>query len=157
MRHHSFHLFTVLLTGLLVPVRAQPNPEELAPLFRALAAGPSSPDVDHPAIERRVPLSTNDDTVSPLVNLQVYAPPVVPHSGSRCTVELLRHDFGDGSYNNPAIISYSPPTDEACGTPGNWAAVTLNLTVYSCVYVFHVGLDLCAHCATMVPQEWNPI
>ncbi len=137
MRCYSFDPLSLFLAGLLAQVsRAQPHPDELAPLYRALAAGPSSEAqaAEHPTIQRRVPLSTSDDTVSPLIDLQVYAPPVVPRSGSRCTVELLRHDFGDGSYNNPAIVPYGPPTDEACGTPGNWAAVTFNLTVYSCVY-----------------------
>ncbi|KAI0757122.1 peptide N-acetyl-beta-D-glucosaminyl asparaginase amidase A-domain-containing protein [Daedaleopsis nitida] len=58
-------------------------------------------------------VTTSDDTVAPLVDLQVYAPPVVPRLGSKCTVELL------------------PPTEKACGTPGNWGAVTLKPTVYS--------------------------
>ena len=119
-----------LAAAFLVPAQAQPSPEELAPLYAALKEGPPA---ENPTLERRVPLSTNDDTVAPLVDLQVYAPPVVPRGGSKCTVELLKHDFGDGSYNNPAVVAYAPPEDKACGQPGDWAAVTLNLTVYSYV------------------------
>ncbi len=118
--------------AILVPARTQPSSEELAVLYAALEVGP--PEHPTPTVERRVPLSTDDDTVTPLIDLQVYAPPVVPQGGSKCTVDLLKHDFGDGSYNNPAIAAYTPPPDKACGQPGNWAAVTLNLTVYS--YVF---------------------
>ena len=127
MRYLS--LSVSFLVGLLAQVQAQPDPEELAPLYQALADGPT--EYETRSLERRVPLSTNDDTVSPLVDLQVYAPPVVPRTGPKCTVELLRHDFGDGSYNNAAIVPYSPPTGQDCGTPGDWAAVTFNLTVYS--------------------------
>ncbi|RDX55992.1 hypothetical protein OH76DRAFT_1460658 [Lentinus brumalis] len=115
--------------AILVPARTQPSSEELAVLYAALEVGP--PEHPTPTVERRVPLSTDDDTVTPLIDLQVYAPPVVPQGGSKCTVDLLKHDFGDGSYNNPAIAAYTPPPDKACGQPGNWAAVTLNLTVYS--------------------------
>lgn len=116
-----------LLATYALITAAQPTPEELAPLYEALAEGPPSDS----SIERRVPLSTNDDTVAPLIDLQVYAPPVVPQGGTSCTVPLLQHDFGDGSYGNPAVVAYVPPTATNCGTPGEWAAITLNLTVYS--------------------------
>ncbi|KAH9944490.1 peptide N-acetyl-beta-D-glucosaminyl asparaginase amidase A-domain-containing protein [Epithele typhae] len=74
---------------------------------------------------------TNDDTVAPLVDMQLYAPPVVPLGGTNCEVQLLRHDFGDGSYNNPAVVSYTPPKSRDCGEAGQWAVITLNMTVYS--------------------------
>jgi hypothetical protein len=66
---------------------AQPSPEELAPLLAGLEAQPA-------AIERRVPLSTNDPTIAPLIDLQVFAPPAVPKQGTSCTVTLLNHTFG---------------------------------------------------------------
>lgn len=66
---------------------AQPSPEELAPLLAGLGAQPA-------AIERRVPLSTNDPTIAPLIDLQVFAPPAVPKQGTSCTVTLLNHTFG---------------------------------------------------------------
>lgn len=115
-----------LLGGLLL-VCGQPSTEEIAPLYQALSTG--SPN--YPSIAPRVPLSTNDATASPLIDLQVYAPPVVPTGGSKCTVELLKHDFGDGSYGVPAIVPYDPPQHPSCGWPGSWAAITLNLTVFS--------------------------
>ena len=124
----TFSLLSNLLAALALRATAQPSPEEMAPLYRALANGfPTGKTT----LERRVPLSTNDDTVAPLIDLMVYAPPIVPQGGLSCTVELLRHDFGDGSYNNPAVVEYNPPTAASCGKPGDWAAITLNLTVYS--------------------------
>ncbi|KAH9857894.1 peptide N-acetyl-beta-D-glucosaminyl asparaginase amidase A-domain-containing protein [Lenzites betulinus] len=124
-----FRLSTILclVLGSLKLVRGQPDQTEIDALYRTLAAGAPS----HQVIEPRVPLSTNDDTVSPLIDLQVYAPPVVPTDGSKCTVELLTHDFGDGSYGVPAIVPYNPPQQASCGSPGSWAAITLNLTVFS--------------------------
>ena len=124
----AFSVVNILLAAYALIATAQPSPEELAPLYEALAEGPP-PEVS--SIERRVPLSTNDDTVAPLGDLQVYAPPVVPQGGTSCTVQLLQHDFGDGSYGNPAVVAYVPPTASSCGAPGEWAAITLNLTVYS--------------------------
>ncbi|KAJ7356751.1 peptide N-acetyl-beta-D-glucosaminyl asparaginase amidase A-domain-containing protein [Mycena albidolilacea] len=103
---------------------AQPSPEELAPLLAGLEAQPA-------AIERRVPLSTNDPTIAPLIDLQVFAPPAVPKQGTSCTVILLNHTFGDGSFNAPAIVAYVPPTDASCGEVGNWATISMNLSVYS--------------------------
>ncbi|KAJ7293861.1 peptide N-acetyl-beta-D-glucosaminyl asparaginase amidase A-domain-containing protein [Mycena rebaudengoi] len=102
---------------------AQPSPEELRPLLAGFE--------DLATLDKRVPLSTNDPTVSPLIDLQVFAPPVTPRNGKSCTVNLLQHSFGDGSYNTPAIVSYSPPTDSACGKIGEWATINLNLSVYS--------------------------
>ncbi|TBU35121.1 peptide N-acetyl-beta-D-glucosaminyl asparaginase amidase A-domain-containing protein [Dichomitus squalens] len=125
---HSLSLAVTVATFLARFVASQPAPEELVPLFDALARGPSTV---HANLAPRVPLSTNDDTVSPLVDLQVYAPPVLPQGGTKCTVQLLQHDFGDGSYNNPTIVPYKPPTEDACGAPGGWAAITLNMTVFS--------------------------
>ena len=124
----AFSLLGGVLAALnVLRATAQPSPEELAPLYEGLAEGPPNALT----LERRVPLSTNDDTVVPLVDLQVYAPPIVPLGGTSCTVQLLQHAFGDGSYNNPAVVAYDPPTAPGCGTPGEWAAITLNLTVYS--------------------------
>ncbi|KAI0793390.1 hypothetical protein C8Q75DRAFT_558964 [Abortiporus biennis] len=82
-------------------------------------------------IHRRVPLSTNDDTPSPLIELQVYPPPHVPQGGDSCQVTLLTHEFGDGSYGVPATVDYSPPIDKKCGPVGEWSGITLNVTVYS--------------------------
>ncbi|KAH7345423.1 peptide N-acetyl-beta-D-glucosaminyl asparaginase amidase A-domain-containing protein [Rhizoctonia solani] len=81
-------------------------------------------------LNRRVPLSTNDNTSIPLVDLQILHPPPVPKTGTHCTVELLKYAFGN-SYDAPAVVSYSPPTSKDCGTVGNWGAVVGNLTVYS--------------------------
>ncbi|KAI0374289.1 hypothetical protein BV20DRAFT_961408 [Pilatotrama ljubarskyi] len=126
-RSYVFTLFTLLLGG-LTSVQSRPSPNEIDPLYEALSTGVQH---GHPSLEPRVPLSTNDDTVSPLIDLQVYAPPVVPTGGLKCTVELLTHVFGDGSYGVPAVVPYNPPTQASCGRAGNWAAVTLNLTVFS--------------------------
>ncbi|KAH8834855.1 peptide N-acetyl-beta-D-glucosaminyl asparaginase amidase A-domain-containing protein [Flagelloscypha sp. PMI_526] len=105
-------------------VFAQLTQDELAPLLSGLEDG-----LDHTQLlEKRVPLMTDDPTVAPLIDLQVWAPPVVPKHSLSCTVELLKHTFGEGSYNTPAIVSYTPPTDEACGVAGQWSAVSMNLT-----------------------------
>ncbi|EUC61988.1 peptide-N4-(N-acetyl-beta-glucosaminyl)asparagine amidase A [Rhizoctonia solani AG-3 Rhs1AP] len=82
------------------------------------------------SLDRRVPLSTNDNTSIPLVDLQILHPPPVPKTGTHCTVELLKYAFGN-SYDAPAVVSYSPPTSKECGNVGNWGAVVGNLTVYS--------------------------
>ncbi|KAJ7642299.1 peptide N-acetyl-beta-D-glucosaminyl asparaginase amidase A-domain-containing protein [Mycena rosella] len=113
----------LLLASLSCAVFAQPSPEELAPLLAGLAG--------QLQIERRVPLSTDDPTVAPLVDLQVFAPPVVPKNGESCTVTLLQHSFGDGSFNAPAVVEYIPPTHSSCGEVGKWATISLNLSVYS--------------------------
>ncbi|CAE6344582.1 unnamed protein product [Rhizoctonia solani] len=81
-------------------------------------------------LNRRVPLSTNDNTSIPLVDLQILNPPPVPRTGTYCTVELLKYAFGN-SYDAPAIVPYSPPNDKECGIVGSWGAVVGNLTVYS--------------------------
>ncbi|KAJ7151570.1 peptide N-acetyl-beta-D-glucosaminyl asparaginase amidase A-domain-containing protein [Mycena filopes] len=107
-------------------VLAQPSPEELAPLLHGLENQPHEA-----AIDRRVPLSTNDPTVAPLIDLQVFAPPAIPKNGQSCKVTLLEHSFGDGSFNAPAIVNYIPPTDPSCGDVGRWATISLNLSVYS--------------------------
>ena len=122
----GFLLSFLCIANLLV--HAQPSPEELAPLWDALAAGP---DASYPDLHTRVPLSTSDNTSAPLIDLQVYAPPVVPKAGSKCVVTLLEHDFGEGSYETPAVVAYTPPNQPSCGPVGDWAAVSLNLTVYS--------------------------
>ncbi|QRV90499.1 peptide-N(4)-(N-acetyl-beta-glucosaminyl)asparagine amidase A [Ceratobasidium sp. AG-Ba] len=95
-----------------------PSPAQLA---AALAAGPPAPH-----LFPRVPLSTNDNVSIPLHSVQLLHPPPVPQGGSSCTVELLKYAFGDGSYDRPAVVSYSPP---ACakGSTG----VVGNLTVYA--------------------------
>ncbi|CAE6467104.1 unnamed protein product, partial [Rhizoctonia solani] len=82
------------------------------------------------SLNRRVPLSTNDNTTIPLVDLQILHPPPIPKTGTHCTVELLKYAFGN-SYDAPAVVSYSPPTSKDCGTVGSWGAVVGNLTVYS--------------------------
>ncbi|KAJ7456451.1 peptide N-acetyl-beta-D-glucosaminyl asparaginase amidase A-domain-containing protein [Mycena latifolia] len=107
-------------------VIAQPSPEDLAPLLAGLERQPQIRQID-----RRVPLSTNDPTVAPLIDLQVFAPPVTPKNATSCTEILLEHSFGDGSYNAPAVVEYTPPTHPSCGEVGKWAAISLNLSVYS--------------------------
>lgn len=62
-------LLATLLGGLPL-VHGQPSQEEIAPLSQALSSGAPS----FQAIAPRVPLSTNDKTVAPLIDLQVYAP-----------------------------------------------------------------------------------
>lgn len=94
-----------------------------AKLASTLENGPSH-------LNRRVPLSTNDNTTIPLVDLQLLHPPPVPKTGTHCTIELLSYAFGN-SYDAPAVVSYSPPTSENCGTVGKWGAVVGNLSVYS--------------------------
>ncbi|CAE6467831.1 unnamed protein product [Rhizoctonia solani] len=81
-------------------------------------------------LSRRVPLSTNDNTTIPLVDLQILHPPPVPKTGTHCTVELLKYAYGN-SYDAPAVVPYSPPTSKDCGAVGSWGAVVGNLTVYS--------------------------
>ncbi|KAJ6569612.1 peptide N-acetyl-beta-D-glucosaminyl asparaginase amidase A-domain-containing protein [Mycena capillaripes] len=125
-------LYVALALGALsCAVVAQPSPEELAPLFAGLRDQPLEDLGDRAGVERRVPLSTNDPTVAPLVDLQVFAPPATPNNGKSCTVTLLKHTFGDGSFNAPAIVDYVPPTDSSCGEVGKWATIGLNLSVYS--------------------------
>ncbi|KAI0639283.1 peptide N-acetyl-beta-D-glucosaminyl asparaginase amidase A-domain-containing protein [Trametes polyzona] len=131
-RDMILYLFFLLCGALLV--HCQPSPEEIEPLYSAL----SSDAPDYPNIQPRVPLSTNDPTASPLVDLQVYAPPVVPINGTKCTVELLKYEFGDGSYGVPAVVPYSPPQHSSCGLTGHWAAITLNVTS---LYLSHVEID----------------
>ncbi|KAJ7632622.1 peptide N-acetyl-beta-D-glucosaminyl asparaginase amidase A-domain-containing protein [Roridomyces roridus] len=61
-----------------------------------------------------------------LVDFQVAQPPIVPHDAKQCTVQILQHDFADFTAD---VVEFTPPTD--CGTPGSWAAITLNFTVTS--------------------------
>ncbi|KAJ7922958.1 peptide N-acetyl-beta-D-glucosaminyl asparaginase amidase A-domain-containing protein [Mycena leptocephala] len=122
-----FYGVTLILVALSCGVVAQPSPEELAPLLAGFSHRPQEAAV----IERRVPLSTNDPTVAPLIDLQVFAPPVAPKNGESCIVTLLKHTFGDGSYNAPTVVDYVPPTDPSCGEVGKWATISLNLSVYS--------------------------
>ena len=117
-------------------VTAQITTAQLAPLLAGLA---HQNDFEY---EKRVPLSTNDPTVAPLVDLQVYAPPAVPKHGSSCTVQLLEHSFGEGSYGAPAVVAYTPPTASACGQVGKWATVSMNISVYSLVLPLQPALTL---------------
>ncbi|KAF5361623.1 hypothetical protein D9758_007375 [Tetrapyrgos nigripes] len=125
----------MLVDALLVStpvVLGQVTFEELKPVFDGLAQKSQELAAsEDPRLEARVPLSTDDPTVAPLVDLQVFAPPVVPQDGTWCEVVLLEHIFGDGSFGAPAVVPYSPPTDADCGERGKWAAISLNLTVYS--------------------------
>ncbi|KAL1704438.1 peptide N-acetyl-beta-D-glucosaminyl asparaginase amidase A-domain-containing protein [Schizophyllum commune] len=114
-----------------LPSLAQLTPEELQPLLDGLANRPLPDITSSLALNKRVPLMTDDHTISPLVDLQLFAPPVVPTDGTSCSQILLQHTFGDGSYGNPTVAAYAPPTDEACGEVGKWATISLNLTVYS--------------------------
>ncbi|GLB36566.1 putative peptide-N4-(N-acetyl-beta-glucosaminyl)asparagine amidase A [Lyophyllum shimeji] len=118
-------LLQVYLT-VLPPVLGQLSADELAPLLSGLAERPRDAD-----LEARVPLMTDDPTVAPLVDLQVFAPPVVPEGGSHCAVELSKHSFGVGSYGAPAVVPYIPPAADGCGEIGKWAAISLNLSSYS--------------------------
>ncbi|KAK7468445.1 hypothetical protein VKT23_002958 [Stygiomarasmius scandens] len=122
-------LVNAFLAVTVVVVFGQVTPEELEPLLVGLAQKPR--EIGTPQLERRVPLSTNDSTVAPLIDLQVFAPPVIPQDGTSCEVVLLEHIFGDGSFGAPAIVPYIPPTDDTCGEVGKWAAISLNLTTYS--------------------------
>ncbi|KAL1664825.1 peptide N-acetyl-beta-D-glucosaminyl asparaginase amidase A-domain-containing protein [Schizophyllum commune] len=108
---------------------AQLTPEELQPLLDGLAQRPTGDSVYD--LDKRVPLMTDDPTIAPLVDLQLFAPPVVPSDGTSCSQVLLQHTFGAGSYGAPTVVAYAPPTDEACGEVGKWAAISLSLTVYS--------------------------
>lgn len=89
-------------------------------------------------------------SLSPLVNFQVAQPLTFPSSLKKCTVEVIRHNFGN-SYYQPAIaewkVSYTtikyllapcidcekklsqPPKD--CGNPLDWAGVSGNYTATS--------------------------
>ncbi|KAF9016661.1 hypothetical protein BDZ89DRAFT_1075418 [Hymenopellis radicata] len=102
---------------------AQMSSAELDVLFNGLADRP----ID--ALEKSK--MTDDPTVTPLIDLQIFAPPVVPSYGDSCEVVLLQHTFGVDSYNKPAVVPYAPPTDAACGSVGEWAAISMNLSVYS--------------------------
>ncbi|KAF7326952.1 Peptide-N4-(N-acetyl-beta-glucosaminyl)asparagine amidase A [Mycena venus] len=81
-----------------------------------------------------------------LVDFQVAQPPAVPQHAKQCTVKILQRDFAFSfglyvfrffSFKKPdsmdepraEVVQYRPPTD--CGTPGTWAAVTLNFAVTS--------------------------
>ncbi|KAJ7071566.1 peptide N-acetyl-beta-D-glucosaminyl asparaginase amidase A-domain-containing protein [Mycena amicta] len=138
-----FHAFLIVAVLFCATIVAQPSPEELAPLIAGLDLQNRLNDVE---LQRRVPLSTDDPTVVPLISMQVFAPPVTPKNGKSCLVTLLEHTFGDGSFNAPAVVPYSPPTDPACGEIGKWATISLNLSVYcigtqydrlSAVYLSH--------------------
>ncbi|KAF7326945.1 Peptide-N4-(N-acetyl-beta-glucosaminyl)asparagine amidase A [Mycena venus] len=63
-----------------------------------------------------------------LVDFQVAQPPPVPQDATQCTIQILQRDFAF-SFGLAEVVQYTPPTD--CGTPGSWAAVTLNFTVTS--------------------------
>ncbi|KAF7354571.1 Peptide-N4-(N-acetyl-beta-glucosaminyl)asparagine amidase A [Mycena sanguinolenta] len=61
-------------------------------------------------------------------DFQVAQPPPVPQHAVQCTIQILQRDFAN-SYGKAEVVEFTPPTD--CGTPGSWAAVTLNFTVTS--------------------------
>ncbi|KAJ7273717.1 peptide N-acetyl-beta-D-glucosaminyl asparaginase amidase A-domain-containing protein [Mycena haematopus] len=63
-----------------------------------------------------------------LVDFQVAQPPPVPQDTKQCTIQILQRDFAF-SFGLAEVVQFTPPTD--CGTPGSWAAVTLNFTVTS--------------------------
>ncbi|KAF7363451.1 Peptide-N4-(N-acetyl-beta-glucosaminyl)asparagine amidase A [Mycena sanguinolenta] len=63
-----------------------------------------------------------------LVDFQVAQPPPVPQDAQQCTIQILQRDFAN-SFGMAEVVEFTPPTD--CGTPGSWAAVTLNFTVTS--------------------------
>lgn len=110
----SFDLATSLQNSLSLDV---------ARIEHVLASPPLSQNLD-----KRVPLSTHDNTTTPLIDLQVFQPPIIPSKGSFCTVRLLTYDFGN-SYGTPAVVPYKPPTGHECGETGKWAAISMNLTV----------------------------
>jgi hypothetical protein len=64
---------------------------------------------------------------TPLRNFQVQQSLAVPET-KPCPVQLVRHLFAN-SYGQPATARYQPPL--ACGPPGVWDAVIVNLTVTS--------------------------
>ncbi|KAI9454212.1 peptide N-acetyl-beta-D-glucosaminyl asparaginase amidase A-domain-containing protein [Lactarius psammicola] len=68
----------------------------------------------------------------PLVNFQVAQPPPFPlvaaTESTTCTVPILQRTFAS-SVGDPEIVQYTPPTD--CGTPNDWAGISLNFTVTS--------------------------
>ncbi len=70
---------------------AQMSSAELDVLLNGLANRPQAINV----LEKRVPLMTDDPTVAPLIDLQIFAPPVVPSDGDSCEVVLLTHTFGE--------------------------------------------------------------
>jgi hypothetical protein len=84
------------LLSTLICTQAQLSPAEIAPLIRGLAEKPEQDASTE--LEKRVPLMTDDNTTSPLISLQVWAPPSVPE-GSSCSVELLKHTFGAYRFN----------------------------------------------------------
>ncbi|KAG6890692.1 hypothetical protein C0995_005065 [Termitomyces sp. Mi166 len=63
-----------------------------------------------------------------LVDFQVAQPPPVPTDAKQCTIQVLQRDFAF-SFGSAEVVQLTPPTD--CGSPGSWAAVTLNFTVTS--------------------------
>ncbi|KAG8953062.1 hypothetical protein FRC04_003009 [Tulasnella sp. 424] len=67
-------------------------------------------------------------SLSPLVNFQVAQPLTFPSNLKKCTVEVVRHNFGN-SYYQPAIAEWKPPKD--CGNPLDWAGVSGNYTATS--------------------------
>jgi len=85
--------FLAVAVVVVPAVSGQVTPEELELLLVGLAQKPR--EIDTPQLERRVPLSTNDSTVAPLIDLQVFAPPVIPQDGTSCEVVLLEHIFGE--------------------------------------------------------------
>ncbi|KIY64392.1 hypothetical protein CYLTODRAFT_401965 [Cylindrobasidium torrendii FP15055 ss-10] len=155
-----FKVAIIALTAAVGCVQGQMSDEELQRLLSGLENRPT-------ALEKRVPLMTDDPTVAPLIDQQLFAPPVVPTGGESCEVVLLEHSFGDGSYGVPAVVPYSPPSDPSCGEVGQWAAISLNLSVYSIgtqydrfgsIYLSHVEIW---HTSSAEPTKtgtiWNTI
>ncbi|KAI9451408.1 peptide N-acetyl-beta-D-glucosaminyl asparaginase amidase A-domain-containing protein [Lactarius psammicola] len=68
----------------------------------------------------------------PLVKFQVAQPPPFPPNAAtesnQCKVLILQRRFGN-SIGDPEVVHFAPPTD--CGTPNDWAGISLNFTVTS--------------------------
>lgn len=96
---YVFNFLTIL--SCVTVIICQLDPAELEPLLTGLEGNPYA----NLSLEKRVPLSTNDPTVAPLVDLQVFAPPVVPKSSQSCQLQLLKHTFGISvAQNQPKLI-----------------------------------------------------
>ncbi|KAH9945923.1 peptide N-acetyl-beta-D-glucosaminyl asparaginase amidase A-domain-containing protein [Epithele typhae] len=63
-----------------------------------------------------------------LVDFQVAQPPPLPKGAKQCTVQILKHTFGN-SFGAAEVVQFEPPTD--CGPVGSWAGISLNFTVTS--------------------------
>jgi hypothetical protein len=57
------------------------------------------------------------NSTAPLVNFQVYQPPVTPKVGKTCTVQLFRRTFAN-SYYQPEIVEYKVCFESKSGGKG---------------------------------------